>query len=161
MLPAESNVTPGISLLPRLRGPMPERNNKSPTRFACGKAPTGSGARELSNDLLILGFPVKFSSPQINTDETQMQNGSDFRIQGIRVNLCSSVAKYLLNISRTSAAWDPCGPMVARRRSKSRAAVYTNSDRPEFRRRYLVRSRSCRRTVANRTPDKSPGCCHP
>src|SRR6266849_7322719 len=53
MLPAASSVTPGISLLPRTRGPMPERNNKLPTRFACGNAPTGSGARELSNDLLI------------------------------------------------------------------------------------------------------------
>src|SRR5437879_972376 len=53
MLPALSSVTPGISLLPRTRGPMPERNNKLPTRFACGNAPTGSGARELSKDLLI------------------------------------------------------------------------------------------------------------
>src|SRR2546428_3462648 len=53
MLPAESSVTPGISLLPRTRGPMPERNRKLPTRFACGNAPTGSGARELSKDLLI------------------------------------------------------------------------------------------------------------
>src|SRR5438034_2183944 len=49
MLPAESSVTPGISLLPRTRGPMPERKRKLPTRLACGNAPTGSGARELSN----------------------------------------------------------------------------------------------------------------
>src|SRR5713101_5522470 len=53
MLPPESSVTPGISFLPRTRGPMPERNKKLPTRFACGNAPTGSGARELSKDLLI------------------------------------------------------------------------------------------------------------
>src|SRR5262250_1849123 len=55
MLPAESNVTPGISLLPRLRGPMPDRNNRFPTRFAWGNAPTGSGARVLSKVSLI-GF---------------------------------------------------------------------------------------------------------
>src|SRR5215472_16331389 len=47
MLPAESSVTPGISLLPRTRGPIPDRNNNPPTRFACGNAPTGSGARSL------------------------------------------------------------------------------------------------------------------
>jgi hypothetical protein len=34
-------------LLPRTRGPMPDRNNNSPTRFAWGNAPTGSGARWL------------------------------------------------------------------------------------------------------------------
>src|SRR5438045_7866852 len=63
MLPAESNVTPGISLLLRLRGPIPERNNRSPTRFACGNAPTGSGARELSKDLLIFfSLRLLFSS---------------------------------------------------------------------------------------------------
>src|SRR6266404_210214 len=49
MLPAASSVTPGISLLPRTRGPIPERNRRLPTRLACGNAPTGSGARELSN----------------------------------------------------------------------------------------------------------------
>src|SRR2546423_7624696 len=54
MLPAASSLTPGISLLPRLRGPIPERKSKLPTRLACGNAPTGSGARELSNVLLIL-----------------------------------------------------------------------------------------------------------
>src|SRR5437660_12847859 len=53
MLPAASSVTPGSSLLPRTRGPIPERNRKLPTRLACGNAPTGSGARELSKDLLI------------------------------------------------------------------------------------------------------------
>src|SRR4030081_219914 len=53
MLPAGSSLTPGISLLPRVRGPIPERNRKSPTRLACGNAPTGSGARELSKDLLM------------------------------------------------------------------------------------------------------------
>src|SRR6266853_1204170 len=47
MLPEESSVTPGMSLLPRTRGPMPDRNNNSPTRFAWGNAPTGSGARSL------------------------------------------------------------------------------------------------------------------
>src|SRR5204862_6168220 len=47
MLPEESSVTPGMSLLPRTRGPIPERDNNSPTRFACGNAPTGSGARSL------------------------------------------------------------------------------------------------------------------
>src|SRR5205823_12988585 len=149
-LPVESNVTPGISLVLRLRGPIPDRNKNSPTRFACGNAPTGSGARKLSNDLLILGFPLKFSSPQINTDETQMQNGSDFRIQGIRVNLCSSVAKYLLNISRTSAIWDPCGPTAAHRTSRFRAAVYRHSDRRDSQQRCLVRNPSSRRTIANR-----------
>src|SRR6266581_634783 len=54
MLPAESSVTPGISLLPRTRGPIPERNNRFPMRFACGNAPTGSGARELLIASLIL-----------------------------------------------------------------------------------------------------------
>jgi hypothetical protein len=57
---------------------MPERNRKLPTRFACGNAPTGSGARELSKDFLIL-FQTTFSEPQINTDETQMQKGLGFR----------------------------------------------------------------------------------
>src|SRR5260370_33615010 len=54
MLPTESSITPGISLLPRTRGPMPERNSRFPTRFAGGNAPTGSGARLLSKDLLIV-----------------------------------------------------------------------------------------------------------
>src|ERR1700716_842669 len=53
MLPAGSSVTPGISLLPRVRGPIPDKNRKLPTRFACGNAPTGSGARELSKDSLM------------------------------------------------------------------------------------------------------------
>src|SRR6266699_5918145 len=53
MLPVASRVTPGISLLPRVRGPIPERNRKLPTRLACGNAPTGSGARELSKVLFI------------------------------------------------------------------------------------------------------------
>src|SRR5476651_260140 len=53
MLPVASSETPGISLLPRTRGPIPERNRKLPTRLACGNAPTGSGARELSKVLLI------------------------------------------------------------------------------------------------------------
>src|SRR5437588_11940730 len=53
MLPVASSVTPGISLLPRTRGPMPERKSKLPTRLACGKAPTGSGARVLSKVSLI------------------------------------------------------------------------------------------------------------
>src|SRR5437773_3330741 len=52
-LPASSSITPGISLVPRCRGPIPDRNKRSPTRFACGNAPTGSGARSLSKDLLI------------------------------------------------------------------------------------------------------------
>src|ERR1700730_16346213 len=56
MLPDGSSVTPGISLLPRTRGPIPERKRKLPTRLACGNAPTGSGARLLSNDLLMLSF---------------------------------------------------------------------------------------------------------
>src|ERR1700704_5425405 len=56
MLPAASSATPGISLLPRTRGPIPERKRKLPTRLACGNAPTGSGARLLSNDLLMLSF---------------------------------------------------------------------------------------------------------
>src|SRR5438045_2864771 len=54
MLPVESSVTPGISLLPRTRGPMPERKRRLPTRFAWGNAPTGSGARELSKDWLMI-----------------------------------------------------------------------------------------------------------
>src|SRR5438876_12043362 len=53
MLPTESSVTPGISLLPRTRGPIPERKRKFPTRLACGHAPTGSGARLLSKVSLI------------------------------------------------------------------------------------------------------------
>src|SRR6476661_10852103 len=53
MVPLGSSVTPGISLLPRTRGPIPERKSKLPTRLACGNAPTGSGARELSNVSLI------------------------------------------------------------------------------------------------------------
>src|SRR4029434_1091178 len=53
MLRSASSVTPGISLLPRTRGPIPERKRRSPTLLACGNAPTGSAARELSNDLLI------------------------------------------------------------------------------------------------------------
>src|SRR5213592_4320459 len=57
MLPTESSDTPGISLLPRTRGPMPERKSKLPTRFACGNAPTGSGARVLSKELLIFLDP--------------------------------------------------------------------------------------------------------
>src|SRR5207253_11201912 len=54
MLPAASSVTPGISLRPRTRGPIPERNSRLPTRLACGKAPTGSGARELSKGWLMI-----------------------------------------------------------------------------------------------------------
>src|SRR5436190_19865497 len=57
MLPVASRVTPGISLLPRTRGPMPERNRKFPTRFACGNAPTGSGASGLAINLLIFLDP--------------------------------------------------------------------------------------------------------
>src|SRR6187401_3481050 len=58
MLRSASSVTPGISWLPRTRGPMPERNKRLPTRFAWGNAPTGSGARELSKDSLILLLPT-------------------------------------------------------------------------------------------------------
>src|ERR1041384_6917039 len=54
MFPALSRVTPGISLRPLTRGPIPERKSKLPTRFACGNAPTGSGARELWNDSLTI-----------------------------------------------------------------------------------------------------------
>src|SRR5438477_12548236 len=36
---------------------MPERKNKLPPRFACGNAPTGSGARVLSKELLIFLGP--------------------------------------------------------------------------------------------------------
>src|ERR1700731_4515859 len=53
ILPSAVSVAPGISLLPRTRGPIPERKRKLPTRLACGNAPTGSGARLLSNVLLI------------------------------------------------------------------------------------------------------------
>src|SRR5207248_2891311 len=41
----------------RTRGPMPERKSKLPTRFACGNAPTGSGARVLSKEPLIFLDP--------------------------------------------------------------------------------------------------------
>jgi hypothetical protein len=53
---------------------MPERKSRLPTRFACGNAPTGSGARELSKDFLILFRPT-FPSHKLNTDEMQMQKG--------------------------------------------------------------------------------------
>src|SRR6185503_13141551 len=43
-LRSASRVTPGISLLPRTRGPIPERKRRLPTRLACGKAPSGAGA---------------------------------------------------------------------------------------------------------------------
>src|SRR6476659_3795971 len=63
MFPSASRVTPGISLLPRTRGPIPERKRKLPTRLACGNAPTGSGARELSNvsamSRAIVGQPLR------------------------------------------------------------------------------------------------------
>src|SRR5204862_6841454 len=62
ILSAESSVTPGIFLLPRTRGPIPERNRRLLTRFACGNAPTGSGARELSNDLLIIAVHTSRTS---------------------------------------------------------------------------------------------------
>src|SRR5450432_1214246 len=52
-LPPASMETPGISLVPRARGPMPERKSRLPTRLTCGNAPTGSGARELSKDSLM------------------------------------------------------------------------------------------------------------
>src|SRR5262249_30968352 len=61
MLPDESSLTPGIALLPRLRGPIPDRNNRFPTRFACGNAPTGSGARELWK-VLSIGLRQKIYS---------------------------------------------------------------------------------------------------
>src|SRR5687767_6170823 len=44
MLPFSSSSTPGIFLVPRSRGPTPDKNNKLPTRRACGYNPTGSGA---------------------------------------------------------------------------------------------------------------------
>src|SRR5450631_730083 len=57
-LPAASKVTPGISLLPRRRGPMPERNSRFPTRRACGKLPTGSAARfEVTEEDMGKGAP--------------------------------------------------------------------------------------------------------
>src|SRR5207248_8044306 len=62
ILPAEASVTPGIFLLPRTRGPIPERESEVPTRLACGNAPTGSGARELSNDLLIIAVHTSRTS---------------------------------------------------------------------------------------------------
>src|SRR5438876_4387482 len=65
-LPLESRVTPGISLLPRVRGPIPERKSKLPTRFACGNAPTGSGARELSN-VSSISFSHRFLITSTNT----------------------------------------------------------------------------------------------
>jgi len=60
MLPEESSVTPGISLLPRTRGPMPDKNNNSPTRFAWGNAPTGSGARSLLKVSLMAYFTPEY-----------------------------------------------------------------------------------------------------
>src|SRR6266480_794701 len=63
MWPSASRVTPGISLLPRTRGPIPERKIRLPTRLACGNAPTASGARELSNvsamSCTIVGQPLR------------------------------------------------------------------------------------------------------
>src|SRR5215813_86193 len=44
-LPWASRVTPGMSLLPFTRGPMPERKRRLPTRRAWGNAPTGAAAR--------------------------------------------------------------------------------------------------------------------
>src|SRR5271167_4315885 len=56
--PSTSRVTPGISLLPRTRGPMPDRNRRFPTRRACGKLPTGSAARvEVTEE------DIRFASP--------------------------------------------------------------------------------------------------
>src|SRR5713226_222070 len=75
MLPAESSVTPGISLLPRTRGPIPERKRKLPTRLACGNAPTGSGARELSKDLLML-------KRNLTADYADNADTEGFRVQG-------------------------------------------------------------------------------
>src|SRR5450432_661704 len=45
-LPSASKTTPGMSLLPRTLGPIPERKRRLPTRRACGKRPTGSAARD-------------------------------------------------------------------------------------------------------------------
>src|SRR6516165_6796416 len=44
-LPWASRVTPGMSLLPFTRGPIPERKRRFPTRRAWGKDPTGAAAR--------------------------------------------------------------------------------------------------------------------
>ena len=46
-LPVASWVTPGMVAAPRSRGPIPDRNSRSPTRRACGYGPTGSAARSL------------------------------------------------------------------------------------------------------------------
>lgn len=51
--------------------------------------------------------------------------------------------------------------MVARRTSKFRAAVCTNSDRPKCQRRCPVRNLSCPQTIANRIPDKNRAHCRP
>jgi hypothetical protein len=56
MFPCSSNSTPGIFLVPRSRGPTPLKNNKLPTRRACGYNPTGSGAFDDSIDFSVLMF---------------------------------------------------------------------------------------------------------
>ena len=54
MFPCSSNVTPGISFEPFFLGPTPDRKSKFPTFFACGYAPTGSGA--LSEFIMLTKF---------------------------------------------------------------------------------------------------------
>src|ERR1700676_1524696 len=103
MLPAASSVTPGISLLPRVRGPIPERNRKSPTRLACGNAPTGSGARELSKDLLILNRIFLYPQiTQIYTDFFQL----------------------VFSLSESALICAICGRCPLRLRSPARAQVF-------------------------------------
>src|SRR5277367_1427524 len=78
-LPSASKVTPGISLLPRTRGPMPERNRRFPTRRACGKLPTGSAARAEVTD-----EGIGFASP-LELDADILGFGEE--AQGLRASL--------------------------------------------------------------------------
>src|SRR5208283_3423658 len=54
--PSSSKVTPGMLLLPRTRGPIPERKRRFPTRRAWGNWPTGAATRaevtDVTEDLL-------------------------------------------------------------------------------------------------------------
>src|ERR1700694_2846369 len=104
MLPDESSLTPGISLLPRTRGPIPERNRKLPTRFACGNAPTGSRARELSDVLLI-------SSGTLTADYTDKHGFLKCESDSQRSTTCRAVAmrrriNYQLLLSSCDRAHD-------------------------------------------------------
>src|SRR5688500_16592372 len=62
MLPFASNSTPGIFLVPRSRGPTPDKNKRLPTRRACGYKPTGSGA--LDDVMMFSSYIITFQAPE-------------------------------------------------------------------------------------------------